>query len=245
MRGTRCRHCKTNFNPKRRDAIYCCDLCKQAAYHKRKKVADTAAAAATSKKRQAEAIRTINQYDTHQTIMTMLRAAAKVGGIDVKFAPSSSGVLAVEGRPGAFDQAHAMLASFPYLSHKAVDPDLAREDWLMAADRKDKAYTVASLENPGTSLVAKEAQEEFANALSRGEASVIELRTNKDYIPERNRAARFRNDGAKFLGLRGFRCPRCGTGRAGRDGWECCGEAFDTQTPDEPRGFPHPRASYG
>jgi hypothetical protein len=223
----RCLHCRTDFRPKRSDARYCSNLCREAAHRMRKKDAEAASAAAVTEQRKAAALRVIDQLDAHRLIAAMLHAQAKADGIEVKFMPASSGVIAVEGRAGAFDEADALIAGFPYLSREgAVSEDEARA-------------IILSSKNIGGSVIAREAQEECREAVARG-GNVYELRANPDYVAERNRAASLRNEGARFLGLPGFRC-RCGKSQAGRDSWTCCGEPFDSTTPDEPRGFPHPR----
>jgi hypothetical protein len=221
----RCSHCRTEFRPKRSDARYCSNLCREAAHRMRKKDTDAAAAAAVVEERKAEALRVIDQLDAHQFIAVMLHAQAKADGIDLRFMPATRGVVAVEGRAGAFDEARAMIAGFPYLS---------REETVSG----DEARAIVLSSNLGGSVIAREAEQECREAVARG-GNVYELRANPDYIAARNRAASLRNEGAKFLGLPGFRC-RCGSSWAGRDGWTCCGEPFDTNTPDAPRGFPHP-----
>jgi len=85
----------------------------------RKKVADAASAAAVAERRKADALRVIDQLDAHQFIAAALHAQAKAAGIPVKFMPASGGVIAVEGRAGAFDDADAMIAGFPYPSREA------------------------------------------------------------------------------------------------------------------------------
>jgi hypothetical protein len=226
----RCSHCHTNFSPKRSDAKYCSNPCREAAYHKRKKVSDRASAAAVAEERKAEGLRVIAQVDAIQFIATMLRAQAKLLGFDVKFAPAPTGVIAVEGRLGAFDEAaDTMMAGHPYLT---------RCEGRISTD--DAQAMISSLEGGG-SIIAREARAEAHEAVARG-GNVYELRPRADYIANRNRAAAIRNDGAKFLGLRGTRC-RCGASWAGRDGWSCCGEPFDIANPDEPHGFPHPRGA--
>jgi hypothetical protein len=223
----RCLHCRTKFRPKRSDAKYCGPLCKQAAHHGRKKATKVASEEALAEERKAEGLRVIAQMDAIQFIATMLRAQAKLLGLDVKFAPAPTGVIAVEGRAGAFDEADVMMAGHPYLTHGAISKDDARA-------------IISSLDSSG-SVIAREAQAEVHEAVARG-GNVYELRPRADYIANRNRAAAIRNDGAKFLGLRGTRCG-CGKSWAGRGGWTCCGESFDTTIPDEPRGFPHPRGA--
>ena len=198
----------------------------------RKKAADTASAAAVTEQRKADALRVIDQLNAHQFIANALRAQAKAAGIEVSFMPASNGVIAVEISPGAFDEAATMIAGFPYLSREGtISKDEARA-------------IISSSKNLVGSVIAREAREECREAVARG-GNVVELRAKPDYIADRNRAALLRNDGARFFGVQGFRC-RCGSSWAGRDGWVCCGEPFDTDTPDAPRGFPHPRTSrYG
>src|ERR1700722_509886 len=117
----RCLHCKTEFRPKRSDARYCPNnLCRQAAYHMRKKAADTASAAAVTEQRNADALRGIDQLNAHQCIANALPAQAKAAGIEVSFMPASNGVIAVEISPGAFDEAATMIAGFPYLSREGT-----------------------------------------------------------------------------------------------------------------------------
>jgi hypothetical protein len=159
----------------------------------RKKDAEAASAAAVTEQRKAAALRVIDQLDAHRLIAAMLHAQAKADGIEVKFMPASSGVIAVEGRAGAFDEADALIAGFPYLSREgAVSEDEARA-------------IILSSKNIGGSVIAREAQEECREAVARG-GNVYELRANPDYVAERNRAASLRNEGARFLGLPGFRC---------------------------------------
>jgi hypothetical protein len=223
----RCSHCSTNFRPKRSDARYCSNPCREAAHRMRKKDAEATSAAAVVEQRKAEALRVIDQLDAHRHIAVILHAQAKANGIDVGFMPTSNGVIAVEGRPGAFDDADTLIAGYPYLQRGAVS--------------EAAASAILSSRNIGGSLLAREAEAECRQAAARG-ANVYELRPRADYVGDRNRAARLRNDGARFLELQGFRC-RCGHSQAGRDSWSCCGEPFDTTTPDAPRGFPHPRTS--
>jgi hypothetical protein len=237
----RCGHCRREFRPKRSDAIYCQPLCKQAAHHGRKKASEAASAAALRIETKAEALRVIDQLTAHDSIATMLNGLAKSDGLDLKFVPSLRGVIAAEEQPGTFDQAHAMLASFPYL-RKEVEQNW-RDGWLSVAPRKDEAYAAAALENPGTSFLAKEAQGDFAEAVSRG-ANVIELAANPDFIAARNRAARARNDDEIFLG--GLRCPSCLRSSRQEDGrWSCCDLPLEgTCTPEAPRGLPVSRNQF-
>jgi hypothetical protein len=94
------------------------------------------------------------------------------------------------------------------------------------------------------SFVAREAAKAAQSALESG-GNVIQLRARPDYIADRNRAASFRNQGATFLGVRGFRCSCTrfwdGQREWGEHGFMCCDTSSDTDIPDEPRGFPHPR----
>jgi hypothetical protein len=224
----RCSHCRTDFRPKRSDAKFCSNPCREAGYRVRKKDAEAASAAAVADQRKAAALRVIDQLDAHRFITSMLNAQAKIDGIDVKFLPAESGVIAVEGRAGAIDEASALLGGFPYLSREGtVSSDQAR------------AIIIFSSKSNGGSVIAREAEKECREAVVRG-GNVYELRPNPDYIAKRNRAAAGRNEVATFLGTHGFRC-RCGNSWAGRDSWTCCGEPFDAETPDAPRGFPHPR----
>jgi hypothetical protein len=242
MRGTRCLQCKEPFNPRRADALYCQQLCRQAAYHQREKVAK----AASVEQRKVGALQVIDRLNTHQTISNMLHAQAKANRIDVSFMPVSSGVIAVEGRPGAFDAARAILASFPYIDQKAeVSKDQAQAILSSGMAAEAEAYAILSSEHPGKSFVAREAEAECREAVARG-GNVYELRASPDYIARRNRAARFRNDGAKFLGLHGSRC-RCGNHWDEGSDWVCCGDLIQTDdAPDAPPGFPNPRgSSYG
>jgi hypothetical protein len=232
----RCAHCRREFRPKRSDAIYCQPLCKQAAHHGRKKANEAASAAALRIETKAEALRVIDQLTAHDSIATMLNALAKSDGLDLKFIPSLRGVIAAEEQPGAFDQAQAVLASFPYLEGKVVNPNW-REDRQVAAAKKEEAYTTAAEDNPGTSFVAKEAQKQFEEVVSRG-ANVYELRTNPDYIDRRNRVLSARNSDEIFNG--GLRCPSCMRSLRQEDGrWWCCDLPLeDTYTPKAPRGVP-------
>lgn len=223
----RCAHCRSDFRPKRSDARFCSNLCREVAYRMRKKETDAASASAVVEQRKAEALRVIDQLAAHQLIAAALHAQAKAAGIEVAFMPASNGVIAVEVEAGAIDEAAAVIASFPYLSA----PDDSE-----SGDRA-RALVMASKDIAG-SLIAREAAAECREAAARGN-NVFELRARPDYIADRNRAALVRNDGARFLGMPGFRC-RCGRSWAGRDGWNCCSEPFDTETPDAPRGFPHP-----
>jgi hypothetical protein len=236
MRGTRCLHCKESFRPKRADQLYCRSLCRQAAYDMRVKASDKALAAATQAERKKGALRVLDQLDAHNTIATLLNARARSSGIDLKFAPSLRGVMAAEEQPGEFDKARALLAEFPYLERKEVDQNW-RDGWLSVAARKDEAYNIAELENPGASFIAQQAQGDFADAVSRG-ANVIELTSNPDFIAARNRVASARNDDEIFRG--GLRCPSCGATRHdGFGNWECCfGPIPEAHIPDAPRGLP-------
>jgi hypothetical protein len=226
-----CLHCRTDFKPKRSDARFCSNLCREAAHRMRKKDAEAASAAVVVEQRKAEGLRVLEQLDAHELIANVLHAQAKANGIDVRFMPAASGVIAVEGRAGAFRDASAVIARFPYLSV----PDYTE------GDDRARSLVMTSKEIAGASVIAREAAAECREAASRG-GNVYELRAKPDYIADRNRAARLWNDGAKFLGLKGFRC-RCGHSQAGSDSWTCCGDPLDTDTPDAPRGFPHPRTS--
>ena len=219
----RCEHCRKTFTPKRSDARYCGDQCRKAAQRTRKADADTASAAAVVSRRKDEALRILDQIAAHQMIAAALHAQAKIAGVSVAFMPASNGVIAVEVEPGAIDEAADVIAGFPSLSAPA-DSDTARG---LVMRSKDVG-----------SVVAREAAAKCREAARLGN-NVFELRARPDYIADRNNAARLRNDGARFLGLKGFRC-RCGHSWAGRDGWDCCSTPFDTATPDAPRGFPHP-----
>jgi hypothetical protein len=212
-----CSHCRTDFRPKRSDARYCSNLCREAAHRMRKKDVEATTAAAVVAQRKAVALRVLDQLDAHRHIAAILHAQAKADGIEVSFMPAASGVIAVETRPGALDEADTLIAGFPYLSREgAVSEDAVR--------------AILSSKNIGGSVIAREAEAECRQAVARG-GNVYELRADPDFIAARNRAARFRNDGATFLGLLGFRCS-CGKSRAGRDEWMCCGEPFDIDTPD-------------
>jgi hypothetical protein len=195
----------------------------------RHKAADAAAEAALAEQRKAEALRVFDQIGAHQLIAAVLHSQAKAAGADVAFMPAPHAILAVEGRPGALHDAVTVIARFPYLGAPHEAGDTART---IVADSETDL---------GGSVVAREAAAECREAVARG-GNVYELRPRPDYIRERNSAARLRNDGARFLGLKGFRC-RCGKSRAGRDGWFCCGQNFDNTIPDAPRGFPLPRIS--
>lgn len=244
----RCTHCRTEFRPKRSDAKFCGDLCRQAAHKMRHKAADAAAEAAIAGQRKAEALRVFDQLNANQLIANVLHHQAKAAGVDVAFTPASNGVLAVEGRPGALDEASNVIESYAYLSV----PDCPAHDGASTlAVESAKVYRLfrsaadaLEMEDNyfGGSLVAREAAAECREAVARG-GNVYELRAKQDYVGDRNRAARLRNDGAKFFGLKGFRC-RCGKSWAGDGQWNCCGESI-AQTPDAPRGFPLPHRGNG
>jgi hypothetical protein len=187
-------------------------------------------------------LRVIDQLTAHDSIAIMLNALAKSDGLDVMFAPSLHGIIVAEEQPGAFDQAQAMLASFPYLERKEVDHNW-REGWVLVAAKKDEAYAIAAEDNPGTSFVAKEAQKQFAEVVSRG-ANVYELRTNPDFIDRRNRVLSARNDDEIFNG--GLRCPSClKSSRQEYGRWWCCDLPLeDTYTPEAPRGVPVSRKQF-
>ena len=225
MRTRRCAHCGESFRPKRSDQKYHLDLCRQAAHRNRKEASDAAAKAAEKEERERAALRVFEQMDAHSFIASTLNALARIDGIQASFMPTQSGVVGVEGRAGALEQANTMLAGFPYLR---------RQDTVSAEARA----TLASEDDVTGSIIAREAAAACREAASRG-GNIIELRGHQDYIAARNRAASDRNAVATFFGTHGFRC-RCGNSIAGHDIWECCGNLFDEDTPDAPRGFPHP-----
>jgi hypothetical protein len=81
----------------------------------RKKAADAASLAAVAEQRKADALLVLDQLDAHRFIAATLHAQAKDAGVDVKFMPTPSGVVAVEGRDGA---AETMLANFQYFTRE-------------------------------------------------------------------------------------------------------------------------------
>jgi hypothetical protein len=95
-----CKHCAAKFRPKRADAEFCGNLCRQAAYHKRKTVASAAEAAAVFQKRKHEALAIIDQFEQYQSIAGTLHQQARDGGYKVRFMATKIGILAVKGGDG-------------------------------------------------------------------------------------------------------------------------------------------------
>jgi hypothetical protein len=276
----RCLQCRKNFRAKRSDAEFCSPACRKAAQRIRQRDdAPPLSDEVLRLMRKDAALAVLNQLDAVRHIARALH------GEGVPFLPTPTGVVAVEGRPGAFEKAKPMIAQYPLLDRMtaadraAADAtrramlnklvawrkdeecrsdsmgvkvdnlaieNLDREiEWLRSAlASKDDAAAAIKAALSG-SFVSREAAKAAQSALASG-GKVIQFRSRHDeYIAKRNGAARFRNEGATFLGVRGFRC-RCtrswdGQREWGEHGFMCCDTSFDTDTPDEPRGFPHPR----
>jgi hypothetical protein len=158
MRGLRrvCKHCKTKFIPKRADAEFCCNLCRQAAYHKCKTVASAAEAATVFQERKHEALAIIDQFERYQSIAGALHQQAREGGYKVRFMATKIGILAVKGGDG-----------LDIISHRQYR-DLPR--WFREIKTRSDSKEVSallSLPSPfGAPYIAREAECEFRGARS-------------------------------------------------------------------------------
>jgi hypothetical protein len=200
----RCAHCRELFKPKRPDALFCSNRCRQASYRRRSEASE----AAVVKQRQAEALSIIDQFDRYQSIATVLHSQARVGGRDVGFMATKSGLLAA----GAPDTVSELIdAIAPYLRRETIPSEaLLQMIWGQP---------------PAGSFVAREAEKQCRSVLARNPSDVAFFSADPDYLEDRNNAVRNRNEHAIFVG-RGLKC-RCGLSWEADGYFECCGESYD------------------
>jgi hypothetical protein len=100
MRGIKhlCRHCKTKFIPRRRDAEFCSNLCRQAAYYKRGAKKRNAAAALAHQELEAEwredGLDAIAEFQRYQSLAAMLHQRARDEGHKISCMATKIGLLA-------------------------------------------------------------------------------------------------------------------------------------------------------
>jgi hypothetical protein len=138
-------------------------MCRQAAHHKRKKVAAETEAAAVFEKRRDEALAVIDQIDRFQSIAAVLHQQAETQGLGLRFMATKLGVLAVESTSAGLESIDA----FSHILSLAVGR--------MVRTRSDDPELVALLSLPsfGGSYIAQEAERECRKVLARGPTDVI------------------------------------------------------------------------
>jgi hypothetical protein len=115
LRGLKraCKHCKAKFIPKRTDAEFCCNLCRQASYHKRMVVKSAAEEAAVFQKRKAEALVIIDQFERYQSMAGILHAKCRDLGLNNRYMATKIGIMAVKGGHGLDVIGHRLPSELP------------------------------------------------------------------------------------------------------------------------------------
>jgi hypothetical protein len=160
------KHCKRKFRPKRTDAKFCSNLCRDAAAWLRKKDMTAAEAKAVAEamfeqkqQRRQQGIRAIDEFARLQSLAGLLHLQARSAGAGVKVMATKIGILAVEAQPDAL----LALGGFTYLLfHRRLR---VRSD-----DRELQA--LLSLPSYGGPCHAQEAERECRAVLDRGPADV-------------------------------------------------------------------------
>jgi hypothetical protein len=112
------KHCKRKFRPKRADAKFCSNLCRDAAAWLRKKDMTAAEAKAVAdamfeqkQQRRQQGIRAIDEFARLQSLAGLLHLQARSAGAGVKVMATKIGILAIEAQPDAL----LALGGFTYL----------------------------------------------------------------------------------------------------------------------------------
>jgi hypothetical protein len=172
----RYQNCKEKFRPRRADALFCSDMCKQARHQMNNKKRQEIITFEIKQKRQEEALQAIGQFEQYQSTAGILHETAWKLGYDVKFLASRIGVLALEG---------------PQSTPESIFWLRDRMRWWRKVDTKSDDRELTALLSIHTlygKYLAVEAERHFRRALARGPANVTVFLWDDDYAAEQIKA---------------------------------------------------------
>ena len=178
-----CKHCKAKFIPKRSDAEFCSNLCRQAAYFRRDRKRKEVQAVEIKKQRQEKALAVINQFDRYQSLAGMMHIEARARQFNIRYMATRIGILVVEGGSGAFGH--------------FLRPRYRLPGWFQEIKSRSDSREITALlsqESLSGPYMAKEAEQEFRAVLAQGPTDVslfveewepylAKLRANAVHVP--------------------------------------------------------------
>jgi hypothetical protein len=106
MRLKTCKHCRTEFKPKRDDAEFCGNLCRQAAYRARSGKTAAVRAEEVFQQKQRDALEAMWDFENYGSIAATLALYADAKNVrDVKFLGLKDGIAVLETDLGAINRA--------------------------------------------------------------------------------------------------------------------------------------------